>query len=133
MILLESIGWVGLTDTEPGAAASFLAAAFGLKTVGQERNPQVVLLPSGQTIKVFDDGRPGQSAPRPPAGFLVADLDAAVHRALAHGAQLVGDRKGNDLGAEWQHLCLPTGQVIDLTYRPRAWLSQVRQAAEGRL
>jgi hypothetical protein len=45
--------------------------------------------------------------------------------AEAAGAVVLGPPKQNSLGARWQHIRIPGGLALDITYRPPDWLGRL--------
>lgn len=129
---VHAIGWCGFASNNPDRLCRILAEAFALQLVQKEPDIAVLMLPSGQTVKVYEPSAEPKALGDTMVGLLVDDLDVAVARAHAAGARILGNARSNGLGARWQHVALPDGPTIDLTYRPPDWLDAVRSQQRTR-
>lgn len=106
--------WVGTRTTEYAATVAFFRDTLGLPVHSLETDFAVLEVPGGATVEVFGPASEyNLHLTHPVAGFLVADLDAAVAELRAAGAEIVLEPQGGGPRA-WAHFRAPDGFVYEL-------------------
>jgi predicted enzyme related to lactoylglutathione lyase len=109
-----SLVWVGTRTNEHEATVAFFHDVLGLRIHTSETDFAVLELPDGATVEVFGPtSEYNTHLTHPVAGFLVADLDAAVEELEAAGAEVVLPPQGAE-ERSWMHFRAPDGFVYEL-------------------
>jgi catechol 2,3-dioxygenase-like lactoylglutathione lyase family enzyme len=115
-----SLAWLGVRTSEYAATTSFFTDVLGLGVNSSEPDFTVLDVPGGATVEIFGPASPyNQHLTYPVAGFLVADLGAAVAELLAAGIEIVLPVQQGGTRS-WMHFRAPDGFVYELVEERRA-------------
>ena len=109
-----SLAWVGTRTTEYAATVAFFRDVLGLGAHSADDDFAVLTVPDGATVEVFGPASEyNRHVVHPVAGFLVADLEAAVRELRAAGVEIVLPVQGGATRS-WMHFRAPDGFVYEL-------------------
>jgi hypothetical protein len=119
-VTVLKLSWLGVRTDQFGAMGAFVRELLGGGPSSTADGVEVFDLPDGSKIELWDavnfDWRP-MFTTGPVVGLLVDDIDDAVKRAVAAGAETIGEL-GRAGDAAWQILRGPDGNVYVLKVDP---------------